>query len=85
MSDVPDQTCSPCATCVDNGRMSDVPDQTCSSCATCDTMLLSDKQYYFSYDAVTDRDVTKKTREKYDHITLEAVRSAGHDSDEKNP
>ena len=33
---------------------------------------------------MTDRDVTKKAREKCDHVILEAVRSAGYDSDEKN-
>ena len=64
--------------------MRDVSEQTCSPCATCDTMLLPDKHYLFASDAVTDRDVTKEARGNNDHIVLEAVRSAGHYSDDKD-
>ena len=68
--------------------MSDVPEQTCSPCATCDTMLLPDKHHLYASDAVTDGDVTKQARVIYEQIIQEAVRSeavrsAGHDSDDK--
>ena len=61
---------------VDNGRLSDVPEQFAVRHLQYD-VVVSDKHYLCSYDVVTDCDVTKKARENYDHIILEAVRSAG--------
>ena len=60
--------------------MSDVPEQKYPPCATCDTTLLPDKHHLCASDAVTDGDVTKEAREQ---IIREAMRSAGHDNDDK--
>ena len=46
------------------------------TCGHVDNGRMSDVlEQTYAYDAVTDRDVTKKARQKYDHIILEAVRS----------
>ena len=65
--------------------MSDVPEQTYSPCTTCDTTLLPDKHHIYASDAVTDGDVTKEARVNYEQIIRKAMRSAGHDNDDKGP
>ena len=45
--------------------------------------MLPDKHHLYASDAVTDGDVTKEARVIYEQIIREAVRSAGHDSDDK--
>ena len=63
--------------------MSDVLEQTYSPCVTCDTMLLPDKHHQNASDAVTDGDVSKEARVNYEQIIREAMRSAGHESDDE--